>query len=71
MPSQTRLATRSTTASLHGAVVLVAPPEEHVRLGKPRLGQAVLGLLQGGGARRWIAGSLLSASAIVLCMPFG
>ena len=46
IPSQTCRCTRSTTCVGDLAMRRVTPPEEHVGLGEPRVGQAVLGLLQ-------------------------
>ena len=49
----------------------VAPPEKHVGLGEPRLGQAVLGLLQRGGRRPRCPGSSLQRAAIVVVHAVG
>ena len=49
MPSWTRWATRSAVASSTLGVGLVAPPEEDVGVLEARGGEAVLGLVEGGG----------------------
>ena len=51
MPSQTRFCDALDDRVVDLAVRRVAPPDQHVGLGQPLLGQPVLGLLQRGGGR--------------------